>query len=427
MVKRSLLVAAALLAVTLTPATALAHPVTVRTADYDLGDAAFHVPGFHASPVEGEPARLADLELVGRVHYPADLARRGKLPLVLIQHGLWHSCADRDAEAAWKSSYTALYGPDPVTDPAEVERLEGRLQDASVALSRWPCAAGTPALPNHRGYDYLGRALAERGFVVVSIGVSGVNAGELGQIADLARAEVGYEHLRMWRRLAEDGTGPLAEPLGRLGFTGHVDLGSVGVVGHSRGGRAVMWQAARANRDRMPEGVAIRAVVPLASVTYYAPDEDAPENLDYRVTDIPFGALAGSCDYATGGPQHFANARGHNSAQIALWEVRGANHNAYNTEWSPSSGQVMATDDAAEAWAGGPSTRPGPGQCAQVADERPVRQLTEPEQRQVAVTYLSAFFAKHLKGDRRFDRVVDGTSSPLAHLTPITVSTDPGR
>src|SRR3954452_9748645 len=198
-------------------------PVPVATAAYDLGDTAFRVPGFHHDPGDTEPAPL---ELAGVVYYPRDLTG-GPRPLVVVAHGMWESCVV----------------PRP---PAPVPN----------GSADWPCAAANPAMPSLRGYDYLGKALAGRGFVVVSVGLNGVNAGEQGDIADLARAAVLNKHLAMWQQFAATGDGPLAGKLG-ADFRGKVDLSRVGTFGHSRGGRAVMWQAAAVHAADVPAGVRI--------------------------------------------------------------------------------------------------------------------------------------------------------------------------
>jgi hypothetical protein len=301
------------------------HPGDVRVVEYSLGDRAFQVPGFHTEP----DGPVADLELTAVVHAPRTLV--GKRPLVLLAHGYWKTCRD---EEQWL----------------------------------WPCPRGD-AFPSHRGYDYLGEELARQGFVVVSLSANGVNAGELGQAADVARAQLMSKHLEMWRDLNE-GRGPLA---GRLrGFTGHVDLTNVGTLGHSRGGRGAVWQASDDHAGLLPSGVRIRAVLPLAPAGYYAPDPEAPENLDYRITKIPFAVMTGECDsileQSTG---YVRNAQGRNLVPIHQVTPKRANHNFFNTEWSYDND----------------------GGCQDTG-------LTPEEQRKVATTYIPAFFRQYLYGQR---------------------------
>lgn len=404
----------------------------VASVHYTLGDTAFQVPGFHElDPETGEPGEVADLELTAVVHYPRDL-RGGPYPLVVLSHGMWETCADRAAGTTWTDAMYRLYGPDPVQDPDERARLEAAMADAGAALNRWPCAPGTPPMPSYRGYDYLGRALAAAGIVAVSISANGVNAGELGQAADMARAALINEHLRMWRDLAATGGGALAGRFTALGtgrpvavdFTGRIDLTRVGTVGHSRGGRGVMWHASDNHRAGWPSGVRVKAAVPLAPAEYYAPDPEAPENLDYRVAGVPFAAVTGSCDYSVGGGRDYVdNARGRNTVPLYLWQVRGANHNYLNTQWSPRSGQVLAHDDVEQTYDLDPDRdRPRPGHC-DGEDGRVDAQLTETEQRLVTTTYLTAFFRRHLLGDTRFDAVLTGQRHPVAHITDVDVET----
>lgn len=155
----------------------------VAVADYNLGDSAFRIPGFTTFGSD----KPAPLELAGRVHYPSDL-NNGPYPLVLLAHGLWSTCADRAASDEFDAANKILYGPNPPEDPEELARLEAISERTGELLNRWPCAPGTPGLPSLRGYDYLGQQLASHGFVVVSIGVNGVNVGEMGEIQDEARA-----------------------------------------------------------------------------------------------------------------------------------------------------------------------------------------------------------------------------------------------
>lgn len=307
------------------PSTSATPGQDVRKVEYSLGDRAFQVPGFHTEP----DGPVADLELTAVVHAPRTLV--GKRPLVLLAHGYWKTCRN---EEEWL----------------------------------WPCPKGD-TFPSYRGYDYLAEELARQGFVVVSLSANGVNAGELGQPADVARAALMSKHLEMWRDLNE-GRGPLA---GRLrGFTGHVDLTNVGTLGHSRGGRGAVWQASDNHAHALPAGVRIKAVLPLAPAGYYAPDPEAPENLDYRITKIPFAVMTGECDAAreqAGG--YVRNAQGRNLVPVHHVTPKRANHNFFNTEW----------------------TYDNDGSCQDTG-------LTPEQQRKVAITYIPAFFRQYLYGAR---------------------------
>ncbi|GLY16306.1 hypothetical protein Kisp01_33210 [Kineosporia sp. NBRC 101677] len=380
----------------------------VEVADYNLGDSAFTIPDFH---VFGSN-KPAPLELAGRVHYPRDL-KNGPYPLVLLAHGLWPTCADRAASKEFDAATALLYGPNAPEDPDELARLEAVVERTGELLNRWPCATGTPGLPSLRGYDYLGKQLASHGFVVVSIGVNGINVGEMGEAQDQARATLANKHLQMWRDLAIRGKGPLAGHFtgSRPSFRGHVDLQRVGLMGHSRGGRGVMSQAADVNAAKVPSGVRIGAVLGLEAVSFYRADDDPKWELPYRVTRIPSATLLGDCGYGSRG--YFDAARKHSKVPTYLWNIHGANHNFFNTQWSPDSGQVQAQDDAFV---------PEPGRCGPGGALD--RKLDEPQQRHVGMAYMSAFFRRHLAGDKKFDPMLSGRTHPLAEIAQVEAQRD---
>ncbi|MGW2225051.1 alpha/beta hydrolase [Streptomyces formicae] len=353
-----------------------------RTVRYDLGARAWHVPQ------TGEPGELA-----GVVHYPADLGT-GRHPLIVMLHGLHDTCADRKAEAARAA--------------AERSGDDAAYEAANAKLSAWPCAPGMPALPSARGYDYLGRELAARGFVVVSVGANGINASSVtGDDNAAARADLINRHLRMWQQLSSQGKGELAgkftDPATgaarRVGFAHHVDMGDVGVMGHSRAGAGATWQAADKHRGRWPKGVDVKAVAAVAPA-YNVMTEDMT---NYTITRTPFAALRGSCDGQVGGAalSFAADAARGNRSGFHRFAIPGANHNYFNTQWSPRSRQVGAFDDAM------PVTG-HPGQCTDREGGAPTRQLTEPQQRRAATTYLGAFFRRYLLGDTGQDQVLTG-------------------
>jgi dienelactone hydrolase len=321
---------------------------TVGIAEYNLGDTAFSDPDY-----------ASKCEIAAVVHYPREL-NAGPFPLILMLHGSW-----------WAST--------------------------SAAAKGWPLPAGVKQIPSYRGYDYLGEKLAERGYVVVSIGANGINAGSMSN-AYAARAHLINRHLRLWQELASTGGGPLAgmftDPqTGQkrdLQFRDHVDLTRVGTMGHSRGGKAVMWQAADKHRAEWPAGVTIRAVVPLAGVKF---DEKEGDNSDGLVTGIPFAVVTSTCDGAVKevGRQYFDEVAGLNTTPVYWLSLHGANHNAFNTEWIERSGLQGTKDDCT-----------CPGSSA----------LSAGLQRQAAVAYLTAFYDRHLKGETGGDALLTG-AAPL--------------
>ncbi|TDD48913.1 alpha/beta hydrolase [Kribbella antibiotica] len=365
---RKLLTAVTALTALLVPTATTAQASTVhsvRTATYSLG------------------------ELTGVVHYPKDLTGH-KYPVVLMSHGLWITCADKQA---WEDQ--------------DYEKL-----------AAWPCANGTPAIPSYRGYDYAGTALAAQGMIVVSIDANSV-INLMGQEQDVARASLISRHLQMWQQLSATGGGPLTGKL-PVNFKGHADLMNVGLMGHSRGGRGTLFEAADVNQKNWPAGVRIKAVVPLAAAEPYSPDDDPdnPELTNYRITNIPVASFVGSCDRAVDGHLRYLTA--HNKQPFYEYYVHGANHNFYNTQWSPSSGQVGAYDDAASE-----PPRPSANHCTADDDHtRADKQLTETHQRLLSTTYLSAFYRRYLLNDKSVVPVLNGTVQPLKSFATIDVLTD---
>ncbi|MGB8939373.1 MAG: alpha/beta hydrolase [Streptomyces sp.] len=368
-----------------------------RTVRYDLGNKAWQLPQ------TGEPGELA-----GVVHYPADL-RTGRHPLIVVLHGLHDTCADRKADAARTA--------------AERSGDEAAYEAANAKLAAWPCAPGTPALPSERGYDYLGRKLAAQGFVVLSLGANGINASSvMGDDNAAARADLINRHLRMWQQLSSQGKGELAgrftDPATgaarRVGFAHHVDMGNVGIMGHSRAGAGATWQAADRHRGQWPKGVDVKAVAAVAPA-YNVMTEDMS---NYTITKTPFAAFRGTCDGQVGGEALWfaADAAKSNRSGFYRFAIHGANHNYFNTQWSPQSRQVAALDNATP-------VKGHPGQCTDREDAAPARQLTEPQQRQVTTTYLGAFFRRYLLGDTGQDPILTGARKPEAAITEVDVTT----
>ncbi|MFD7920972.1 alpha/beta hydrolase [Streptomyces sp. NPDC059740] len=374
----------------------VAAPGSTRTVRYDLGDDAWHLPQ------TGQP-----VELTGVVHYPADLGT-GRHPLIMMMHGLHETCADRKADAARTA--------------AQRDGDDAAYEAAGAKLFAWPCAPGTPALPSELGYDYLARTLAAQGFVVVSVGANGVNASSVtGDDNAAARADLINRHLRMWQELSSEDAGELA---GRftdpatgaargVGFAHHVDMGDVGIMGHSRGGAGVTWQAADSHRGQWPEGVEVKAVAALAPA-YNVMTEDMSR---YTITKTPFASFRGTCDGQVGSDALWfaADAAKGNRSGFYRFAIHGANHNYFNTQWSPRSRQVAASDDATP-------VEGHPGQCTDPQGAAPSRQLTEPQQRQVTTTYLDAFFRRYLLGDTGQDQVLTGARHPDAAITEVDVT-----
>ncbi|GGV42125.1 poly(ethylene terephthalate) hydrolase family protein [Streptomyces spectabilis] len=383
---------------------AIPHPAAAAPAEagspavgrvtYDLGDQAF-VP---APPYRGKN------EIAAVVHYPkgqgAKGVARGRHPLIVMQHGLWNTCADRAAQNRMVKARKALAAAEKAGDRAEADRqrrIVGKLGDR---LSAWPCRPGVAPLPSSSGYDYLAEELARQGFVVVSMGANGINATSSGQADSVyqARADLINKHLGLWRQL-DAGKGPLKGKLkdprtGRtsgVAFAGRVDLGRVGTLGHSMGGGGVMQHASDKRHGAWPAGVKVKAALGLAPTATW---ENEP------VTKVPMAVLWGTCDQVNTGEYVRWN-KGRNKAPLHGVTLTGGNHNYFNTQWSPRSGQVAGENDAI------PGKRRG--HCvSQDGTNQQHRGLDETTQRTIATGYTSAFFRRYLLNDTDAQALLTG-------------------
>ncbi|MFD6885744.1 alpha/beta hydrolase family protein [Streptomyces sp. NPDC059957] len=309
---------------------------TARSAQltYDFGDTAYAAPGLDGKRTELKAAATYPRELGG-----------GKHPLVMMLHGWGDTCAAGDK---------------PV-------RGQG-----------WPCAGGAKPVDNHLGYSYLAEALAEKGYIVVSVAANGIQAQEKNQ-GHTARAALLDKHLEMWKQLST-GEGPL-RALSR--FTGHVDLDRVGTLGHSRGGGGVLAQAL--DSHELPPGVTLRGALA------FAPAMNGIHAGKERITRVPLSLVAGTCD-AMREDSKVPVAMAAGNPNVEHHDVPGGNHNFFNTVWTPGTGPAFATDDVAVE----KRNRPG-GRCESTNGTGTPRQLGPAEQRETAIRYATAFFGTYLK------------------------------
>ena len=314
-------------------------PEAVTRTSYDLGDKSF------------QPAGLgAKVELAADVHHPTDLAG-GPYPLLLFLHGNHSSCYRGE-----RAGYV------------------------------WPCRPGWTALPNHEGYAYLARRLASWGFIVVSVSGNGVNVHG-NRLLDSGMRQRGLlleKHLDLWNGWNTSGGDPFGSD-----FVGAIDITRIGVMGHSRGGEGAVWNVIVDRERATPYG--IDAVLPLAPVDFTRE----------TVNDVPLGVILPYCDgdvYDLQGVHFFDDARyrvpGDTSPKATV-TVFGANHNFFNTVWSPSSGIPDGFDDG---W-----NCPG--------------RLTEIQQRRAGIVYIVSFFRRYVGGTLSRGRIWSGESTP-ANLAP---------
>src|SRR5215216_2976230 len=336
-------------------------PLAVTREEYNFGDTAFQPSNF-PGPVE----------LLASIHYPSNLA--GPYPVILFLHGRHATC----------------------------------FSGGGAQFLQWPCTMGRIPIPSYKGYDYVSEVLASHGYVVVSISANGVNAKDnsVFDLGALARAELIQKHLDIWKGFNTLGGAPFGGK-----FIGKVDLTRVGTMGHSRGGEGVVRHYVLNNSLGAPYG--IKAVFPLAPVDFNR----------FVVNNAALNVLLPYCDGDVADLQgvHFYDDARYNvpgdQAPKHYELVMGANHNFYNTVWTPSSGIPGAANDWLAFVAGGHSD----SQCGNVPGNK---RLTEAQQRGTGLAYMTAFFRAYVGGESQFIPILtdDAPPPPSAKTNDLFVS-----
>lgn len=252
-----------------------------------------------------------DGSVKGSVYYPANddgegevfnerLAALGRVPIVVMAHG----------------NHATHHDPD--------DRLNEYASN---------CPDGVPAdwieIPNHKGYDYFQQDLAKMGIIAVSVdcnatnGCTGCNNSNIQDRVELIIDSIDY-----FRNLDADPSSL---------FHDRIDFESVGLMGHSRGGNAVVWTPELIS---LP-GVSIRSVLALAP-TSCGFSSGVPQGYAF-MTILPAGD--GDVIY-NNGAKYYDRAQA-DPFRCQLY-VHRTNHNFFNREWPYDDGHgptVMSRGD----------------------------------------------------------------------------------
>ncbi len=319
-------------------------PATPRLADdpgqpgsYDVVTSDYELDGVKL------PRMRQPIEMVGHVVEPAPTADTGPRPLVLFLHGRHSFCYDPT--------------------------------DEGVDGWDWPCQPPLAEIPSHLGYDYIQQVLASQGYATVSVRVNGINAQDfrLPDGGADARAQIVQRHLDHWTTIAGDHD---------------VDLSRVVLVGHSRGGEGV---------NRASIQIPLDAPYRVVGQVLLAPTDFGTQTAPYvpTVTVLPY------CDgdvFDLQGQRFTDSARDLTDDDTSLKSsvmVIGANHNFFNTEWTPGIAQAPAWDD----WFG----RGG------VCGKRSPTRLSAAEQRSVGVAYVAGAVRLFADDAQEFLPLFDGS------------------
>ncbi|WP_346177379.1 hypothetical protein [Streptomyces cuspidosporus] len=337
------------------------------TGEYDL--APVRLPGFD-TPVE------MTAEVV------APKGATGSRPLALFLHGRHETCYKPGSE-------------DGVTGD-------------------WPCADGFKPIPSHLGYLRDQRLLASQGYVTVSISANGINAQDW-QAEDSgaqARSSLVRQHLAHWA----DWTAHRSSAPAVVRKAAKADLSRVLLVGHSRGGEGVNRAAmdslypppAAEDGYRGPVRWKVRGTV-LIGPTIFGQNP---------VADVPSVTLLPGCDGDVSDLQgeNFVDGTRGISRGTALHSavyLVGANHNYFNSEWTPGEAAAPAMDDF-----GTDPEQPDPV-CTPGAATR----LTAAQQHKAGATYIAAAARLFLVGDDRVRPLLDGSGKRAPSADPARVLT----
>lgn len=364
-------------------------PHAYRTDDYDFGDRAVAMDGLGG--VRGE--------LRGRIYLPDAATAPGPRPTVVLLHGRHTVC--------WNLSASG-----------------------SGAMT-WPCAAGQVEVPSYRGYDALAQTLATWGYAVVSVSANAVNANDARLAVDagaLARGRLVMDTLGMLELATSGqpvahrdeasgleatldvaldadttslGGSPDADQLDPSDLVGRFDLQKVGLVGHSRGGEGVAAAVALNLESGRPYGI--------VSTVLLAPVDFARRTL----ADVETLVVLPYCDgdVADQQGQHYVDdaryAFGDQVLRTTAW-VMGANHNFFNSVWTPG-GYPFATSD--DWWY---LDDPACGTAAPSSSR-----LSATDQRDWSAAYLGAWFRLTLgEPDPALLPLFDGSGPPVLAGAP---------
>ncbi|WP_236257687.1 alpha/beta hydrolase [Streptomyces hygroscopicus] len=278
----------------------------------------------------------------------------------------------------------------------------------------WPCADGSKPIPSHLGYLRDQRLLASQGYVTVSISANGINAQDW-QAEDAgaqARSSLVRQHLAHWADWAAHRSSAPAV----VRKAAKADLSRVLLVGHSRGGEGVNRAAmdslypppAAEDGYRGPVRWKVRGTV-LIGPTIFGQNP---------VADVPSVTLLPGCDGDVSDLQgeNFVDGTRGISRGTALHSavyLVGANHNYFNSEWTPGEAAAPATDDF-----GTDPEQPDPV-CAPGAATR----LTAAQQHKAGATYIAAAARLFLARDDRVRPLLDGSGKRAPSADPARVLT----
>ncbi|MFD0310061.1 hypothetical protein [Streptomyces sp. NPDC127119] len=428
-----------------------AVPMGDARVEFRTGDRLLGVPEpakdgrtFRLALGETRPERLSDLQVTAagrRLDAAADdthesASRVPRLPAQPPANGVdpGRPGSYRTVTGAYDLDPVRLPGYDtPVEMTAEVVAPKGATGSRPLALflhgrhetcykpgaeddvtGDWPCTEGYRPIPSHLGYLRDQQLLASQGYVTVSISANGVNAQDW-QAEDAgaqARSSLVRQHLARWAGWTTHRSSAPAV----VREAAKADLSQVLLVGHSRGGEGVNRAAmdslypppAAEDGYRGPVRWKVRGTV-LIGPTIFGRNP---------VADVPSVTVLPGCDGDVSdlqGEDFVDGTRGisRGTALHSAVYMVGANHNYFNSEWTPGEAVAPAGDDFTT----------DPEQPDPVCSPGAATRLTAAQQHRAGSTYIAAAARLFLAGDDRVRPLLDGSGSRAPSADPARVLT----
>lgn len=270
-----------------------------------------------AGGLEGWPLDI-EVTIEGLIRYPAETAGdnknfstlKSKYPLVMLAHGR-HSPVDLEREAADESIKL-----DGAGDPIFIKTGAGDVAE----------------FKNFEGLEYLASHLASYGFVAVSLNLNGKfdPATRVGQLVEPQGVTVSCRPFKMDQVAIEHRALTILQTVRTIKdknandpiFKDKIDEATIGLIGHSRGGEAVV-QAQETNKALIPLGLDEK----LKAIVSIAPTDSRNVNVE-----IPYLAIVGTDD---GDVFDLEGLRIYDRAKPPrhLIVVVGGIHNGFSSNW----------------------------------------------------------------------------------------------
>lgn len=279
-----------------------------------------------------------------------------------------------------------------------------------AADGSWPCPAGTKPIPSYRGYLRAQRLLASQGYVTVSISANGINGQDFASDdgGAQARSSLIRLHLAHWADWSASNTGAPAI----VKAAPSADLSQVLLMGHSRGGDGVNRAAidslnppaAATDGYQGPVRWKIRGTLLLAPTLFgHDPEADVPSVVVLPGCDGDVYDLQG--EFSVDGTRTLGSGTALHSAAFVV----GANHNYFNSEWTPGLAAAPAWDD----W-----WDPSDKVCG---NGKKALRLTPVQQQKVGATYIAAAARLFIKDDDKVLPLLDGSGVRAPSVSPARV------